>query len=127
MLLKLRNKTNIQTNVDNEIKRIEKDQSQNEVQDETIKDIPIEKVEQIEEKEKDSVNSVTEVHYGRALIGKVVTASEDLVFYDPKRPEQNLSNMNMMITGSSGRGKTQLLKSLVLQERKQGVILKMTF
>jgi hypothetical protein len=121
MLLKLKNKTSIQTNIENDIKRIEKDQSQVEFQDKTIKYLPKEKVEQNEEKEKDSDNSLTEVHYGRALIGKVVTASEDLVFYDPKRPEQNLSNMNMMITGSSGRGKTQLLKSLVLQERKQGV------
>jgi hypothetical protein len=59
--------------------------------------------------------------YTKALIGKAVTASKDLVLYDPKRTNQNLANMNMMITGSSGKGKTQLLKSLVLQEREQGV------
>jgi DNA helicase HerA-like ATPase len=57
----------------------------------------------------------------KALIGRTVTASKELVFYDPKRENQNLANMNMMITGSSGKGKTQLLKSLVLQKREQGV------
>lgn len=125
MLLKLRNTNNIQSKIYSEINKDEKDQVQVQVQvqvqDKTLEPVPKDTVDQIGEIKKDSSDSLREVHYARAIIGKAVTASEDLVFYDPKRPEQNLSNMNMMITGSSGRGKTQLLKSLVLQERKQGV------
>ncbi|MFW6015627.1 MAG: ATP-binding protein [bacterium] len=57
----------------------------------------------------------------RLLLGKKQTFSSDLVYYDPKRKGENLSNPNVMITGSSGRGKTQLLKSMLLQEINQGV------
>ncbi|WP_027340232.1 type IV secretion system DNA-binding domain-containing protein [Halonatronum saccharophilum] len=57
----------------------------------------------------------------KTFIGRKSTASQELVFYDPKRQGDNLSNMNVMITGSPGRGKTQLLKSMILQQRKQGV------
>lgn len=70
---------------------------------------------------KENSTSPSRKSYAKALIGRAITASKERVYYDPKRVNQNLSNMNMMITGSSGRGKTQLLKSLVLQERKQGV------
>lgn len=57
----------------------------------------------------------------KTFVGRKSTASQQLVFYDPKCTGDNLSNMNVMITGSPGRGKTQLLKSMILQQRKQGV------
>ena len=54
-----------------------------------------------------------------AIIGKEITIG-DIVAYDPKRLGNPLSNMNVMITGSSGKGKTQLLKSMIIQQRKKG-------
>ncbi len=41
-------------------------------------------------------------------------------FYDPQSQARPLDNYNVMITGSSGKGKTQLIKALVLQLRAQG-------
>lgn len=41
------------------------------------------------------------------------------VFYDPQSPVDPLDNMNLMITGSSGTGKTQLLKYLICKLREQ--------
>jgi len=42
------------------------------------------------------------------------------VFYDPQSEQKPLENYNMMITGSSGKGKTQLIKSIVCGIRDQG-------
>jgi len=42
------------------------------------------------------------------------------VYFDPQSPIDPLDNMNIMITGSSGKGKTQFLKHLILKLRKQG-------
>ena len=54
------------------------------------------------------------------FVGKEVISNEPVI-YDPKRDGNPLSNMNVMITGSSGKGKTQLLKSMIVQARKQGI------
>lgn len=40
-------------------------------------------------------------------------------YFDPKSPVDPLDNMNMMVTGSSGTGKTQFLKYLVCKFREQ--------
>lgn len=53
------------------------------------------------------------------VIGKEISGDETII-YDPKRSGNPLSNMNVMITGSSGKGKTQLLKSMIVQQRKRG-------
>jgi len=40
-------------------------------------------------------------------------------YFDPKSPVDPLDNMNMMVTGSSGTGKTQFLKYLICKFREQ--------
>lgn len=42
------------------------------------------------------------------------------VYYNPQSPVDPLDNMNLMVTGSSGTGKTQLLKYLICRVREQG-------
>lgn len=42
-----------------------------------------------------------------------------LVRFDPQSEQRPLDNYNMMITGSSGKGKTQLVKALVAELRRQ--------
>ena len=42
------------------------------------------------------------------------------VFYDPQSPVDPLDNLNLMVSGSSGTGKTQLLKYLICKIREQG-------
>jgi hypothetical protein len=42
------------------------------------------------------------------------------VYFDPQSAENPLENYNIMITGSSGKGKTQLIKSIVCAMRDQG-------
>ncbi len=54
----------------------------------------------------------------RILLG--VTESRRPVFLDPQSPLDPLDNLNLMITGSSGTGKTQLLKYLICKVREQG-------
>lgn len=41
-------------------------------------------------------------------------------YFDPQSPVDPLDNLNIMVTGSSGKGKTQFLKYLIYQLRKQG-------
>lgn len=41
------------------------------------------------------------------------------VLYDPQSEKRPLENYNMMITGSSGKGKTQLVKTLIAELRRQ--------
>ena len=41
------------------------------------------------------------------------------VYYDPQSPVDPLDNLNLMVTGSSGTGKTQFLKYLICELRKQ--------
>jgi DNA phosphorothioation-dependent restriction protein DptH len=41
------------------------------------------------------------------------------VYLDPQSPIDPLDNLNLMVTGSSGKGKTQLLKYLILKLREQ--------
>lgn len=42
------------------------------------------------------------------------------VYLDPQFPDDPLDNLNLMVSGSSGTGKTQLLKYLVCKIREQG-------
>lgn len=42
------------------------------------------------------------------------------VYFDPQSPVDPLDNLNLMVTGSSGKGKTQLLKYLICKFREQG-------
>lgn len=43
-----------------------------------------------------------------------------MAYFDPQSPVDPLDNMNVMVTGSSGTGKTQFLKYLVCMLREQG-------
>jgi DNA phosphorothioation-dependent restriction protein DptH len=52
----------------------------------------------------------------RIIVG---SSTSEPVYYDPKNRRSPLENMNMMITGSSGKGKTQLVKSLACALREQ--------
>jgi DNA phosphorothioation-dependent restriction protein DptH len=52
------------------------------------------------------------------LIG--VDESRRRILFDPQSPVDPLENMNMMVTGSSGTGKTQFLKYLICKMREQG-------
>lgn len=54
----------------------------------------------------------------RIIIG--VDDGRRSIYYDPQSPVDPLDNLNIMVTGSSGTGKTQLLKYLILQLRNQG-------
>lgn len=48
-----------------------------------------------------------------------VDEARRVVYFDPQSPVDPLDNMNVMVTGSSGTGKTQLLKYLICQLREQ--------
>jgi hypothetical protein len=54
----------------------------------------------------------------RILLG--VDDARRPVYLDPQSPIDPLDNLNIMISGSSGKGKTQLLKYLVCKIREQG-------
>ncbi len=43
-----------------------------------------------------------------------------MVYFNPQSPIDPLDNMNIMVTGSSGKGKTQFLKYLICKFREQG-------
>lgn len=54
---------------------------------------------------------------------KILIGADDTrkaVYFDPQSQDDPLDNMNVMVTGSSGKGKTQLLKHLICQLREQG-------
>ncbi len=46
--------------------------------------------------------------------------SREMVYFNPQSPVDPLDNMNIMVTGSSGKGKTQFLKYLICKFRDQG-------
>ena len=54
----------------------------------------------------------------KILVG--MDSSRRSVYFDPHSPVDRLDNVNMMVTGSSGKGKTQLVKYLVNSVREQG-------
>lgn len=54
----------------------------------------------------------------RIFVG--VDEARRLVHFDPQSPVDPLDNVNVMVTGSSGTGKTQFLKYLVCRFREQG-------
>jgi hypothetical protein len=53
------------------------------------------------------------------------TADGVKLFYDPQNRQTPLDNYNVMVTGSSGKGKTQLIKAIVsrLREQNRNVLL----
>lgn len=56
-------------------------------------------------------------------LARILLGSDDArkpVYFDPQSSARSLENTNLMITGSSGTGKTQLLKYLIGQFREQG-------
>jgi hypothetical protein len=53
----------------------------------------------------------------KVLIG--VDESRRMVYYDPQSPVDPLDNLNVMVSGSSGTGKTQFLKYLICKFREQ--------
>lgn len=58
-----------------------------------------------------------------AMLQKIfvgVDSSRRSVYFDPHSPVDRLDNVNTMVTGSSGKGKTQLVKYLVTRIREQG-------
>jgi len=59
----------------------------------------------------------TDALIDRILIGVDQNRSE--IYFDPQSPVDPLDNMNVMVTGSSGTGKTQFLKYLICQIRDQ--------
>jgi hypothetical protein len=54
----------------------------------------------------------------KVLVG--MDSSRRSVYFDPHSPVDRLDNVNTMVTGSSGKGKTQLVKYLVAAVREQG-------
>ncbi len=52
------------------------------------------------------------------LIG--VDEGRRAIYFNPQSPVDPLDNMNLMVTGSSGTGKTQLLKYIICRIREQG-------
>jgi len=69
-------------------------------------------------------DGITATDDGKSL-GPVLLGVDDVrgtrVFYDPQSADSPLDNMNVMITGSPGKGKTQQIKSLVCSLRQQGL------
>jgi hypothetical protein len=49
-----------------------------------------------------------------------VDSSRTSHYFDPHSPTDRLDNVNVMVTGSSGKGKTQFLKYLICSAREQG-------
>ena len=76
---------------------------------------PPEEIEETEEA--GDTDDRTDQPLRRIFIG--VDDSRRSVFYDPQSSVDRLDNLNMMITGSSGTGKTQLLKYLMCKIREQ--------
>ena len=58
------------------------------------------------------------VELRKILVG--VDSSRRSSYFDPHSPLDRLDNANVMITGSSGKGKTQLLKYMIRRIREQG-------
>lgn len=54
----------------------------------------------------------------KVLVG--MDSSRRSVYFDPHSPVDRLDNVNTMVTGSSGKGKTQLVKYLVNAVREHG-------
>jgi DNA phosphorothioation-dependent restriction protein DptH len=65
---------------------------------------------------------VAEQEKGAALEGIFIGVDEArrIVLFDPQSPVDPLDNMNLMVTGSSGTGKTQFLKYIICKLREQG-------
>ena len=63
-------------------------------------------------------NDRTEKHLKKILLG--VDDGRRSVYLDPQSPIDPLNNLNLMVSGSSGTGKTQLLKYLICKIREQG-------
>lgn len=77
---------------------------------------PASKAEEEPESEEDT-GGPSGVTLHRILVG--MDSARQAVYFDPYSPVDRLDNANVMITGSSGKGKTQLVKYLVEKVRKQ--------
>ena len=62
-------------------------------------------------------------HSKNVLLEQIFLGMEDnrrsSIYYNPQSPVDPLENMNLMVTGSSGTGKTQLLKYIICKIREQ--------
>ena len=67
----------------------------------------------IEPVEQDRVKPLEGVFIG-------VDEARRMMYFDPQSPVDPLDNKNIMVTGSSGTGKTQFLKYLICKLREQG-------
>ena len=79
----------------------------------------VDEKEQIEAHASPTAQVAVEGVQFRALIG--CAESGRAVFLEPEAYGRRLENRHVMVTGSSGKGKTQLIKSLVWQARQAGV------
>ena len=76
----------------------------------TSKEITIDRTEQYRNEPSSPLTGI--------LIG--VSPSRKPIYYDPQHVSDPLNNANLMVTGSSGTGKTQFLKYLICKVREQG-------
>jgi DNA phosphorothioation-dependent restriction protein DptH len=75
-------------------------------------------IQQNDEHPEGSVSANPGVTLRAVLVG--VDTSRRSVYFDPHSPVDRLDNANAMITGSPGKGKTQLLKYMITAIRDQG-------
>jgi len=64
----------------------------------------------------------TKIQVANVPLRKIMIGVDDgrrIVYFDPHSPVERLENLNMMVTGSSGTGKTQFVKYLICQLRQQ--------
>lgn len=66
----------------------------------------------------DDSHALKDRHLEKILLG--VDDARRPVYFDPQSPVDPLDNLNLMVSGSSGTGKTQLLKYLICEIRGQG-------
>lgn len=76
------------------------------------------KVPKPEDVQQPAVVEVPQARLSPILLG--CTSDRRPVTYDPQAEMRPLDNYNVMITGSSGKGKTQLIKAMVAELRHQG-------
>ncbi len=93
----------------------------------SIAPCPVEEVttsasEEIHQEEPAEIEEPAEQGMGAPLedIFMGVDDGRRMVHFAPQSPVDPLDNMNVMVTGSSGTGKTQFLKYLICSLRKQG-------
>jgi hypothetical protein len=70
-------------------------------------------------------HSISEFNHSASLISKVILGKDisnrEVVYYPKGKSGTPLPNYNVMVTGSSGKGKTQFIKSFIFQNIKNNV------